>query len=350
MLQDLIPITQLTLYIPDAIDEQAWQSASRASNVDERWNIYLNQLLRQVLIPELQIDWPMLRLADASPEAAAINGVMVELNQKKMVLIPSRTIGDREVLIPQAWIDSPNHRGDYFISIQINPDEQLLTCSGYVTHQMVQARASYDQNSNCYELDSAYLIPDLAALWVIQQVNPMEVTQAAVVSTFSERLTTAAAQITTQLGNWLNQQVDAGWQSLTALLGEEQAMAYAWATRQNSTIGNNTIDRPTTTQAKAFSLSDRTLILLITLEQEEDGRTAIQIQLRTDNPETLLPPESQLELRSASGAVMQTVTARDADEAILLPRFRAVPGTAFSLHLSVAQANPPLDFSESFSL
>jgi Protein of unknown function (DUF1822) len=376
MTLELIPITQLALPISPEMSDLAWQHAQADRSVEASWNAYLNQIASQSISEDLAIDFPQIRISSDSDTWQFFNGSVLELNRKRIVLLPAKAIDHSELVIPQEWVDIPAWAGDYFIAVQIDPDAELLHCWGYTTHQMMKSKARYDASDRTYNLDAHHLIADVSGLWVVQQLNPHEVTQAAiaplgtVAATQSENLLHRLATVpnprleipfelwgalvsdrqwrqrlvelrqgttslqtdlstaTTRLSGWLQNAFTTAWQAVEDFLGADAELALAF--RQTAT--------PTSTvrRVKALQLAERVLLLLVSVEREADERLGMQIQLRSDNTETL-PPDLTLTLLSSDDEVMRSVVTRDQDNAIQLPRFRLNSGTEFKIQVQLGE-------------
>jgi hypothetical protein len=378
MTLELISINQIALAIPESMSDLAWQQARAYRSLDARWNFYLNQIASQLLAEYIREDFPQLRTSPQTDIWPLVNGSLLELNHKRIILLPSKVMDRSELVIPQEWIDIPAWAGDYFLAVSIDPDEQTLHCWGYTTHQRVKAKADYDARERTYSLGSNHLISDVSGLWVIQQLNPTEVTQteiaplASVAPTQAENLLQRLAPVShprleipfglwgalisdrawrrrlvelrqgetslptelttavTRLGGWAQNLFTAGWQAVEDFFAEDGELAFAL--RQTST--------PTSIvrRAKALALGDRVLLLVIGVEVEAEERLGIQIQLRSGDRSPTLPTDLTLELRSSDDEVQRSITTRDRDNAIQLPRFRSASGTEFKLQLRSGEA------------
>jgi hypothetical protein len=381
---ELIPITQLALPIPDAMSDRAWQQAQADVSIEAQWNIYLNQIAMALLVEYLQEDFPNVRVSSPVNTSPLVNGTVLQLNTKRLVLLPSKAIDQSELVIPQEWMDIPDWAGDYFLAVQVDPDEQMLHCWGYTTHQMVKAKAQYDASDRTYNLAAHNLIADVSGLWVIQQINPQEVTQtavaplAAVASTQAENLLQRLVNVrnprleipfelwgalvgdrnwrdrlvelrqgeaslrtdvitaVNQLSGWMQNVFATGWQAVEDFWGEDAELAFAF--RQAAT------EAPPVRRVKALRFADQLLLLVVSVETEADGRMGIQVQLRSSERTETLPSGVTLALLSSDDEVMQSIATRDQDNAIQLPRFRSVPGTEFKIQVQLGATA----FCESF--
>jgi Protein of unknown function (DUF1822) len=361
-MNQLIPITQLALPIPAAMSDAAWQRATAYRNSDARWNFYLNQIATELLAEYLQADFPQIQIWTETNIWQFVNGSVLQLNDKRIVLLPSKAIDNSELVIAQEWLDIPAWAGDYFMAVQIDPDTERLHCWGYLTHQMMKSKARYDALDRTYTLDAHHLIADVSGLWAIQELNPTEVTQTAIAPLASvaavqaenllQRLATVPnprleipfalwgalvsdrswrerlvalqqGETANRLGDWLQNVFATGWQAVEDFLGADAELAL----RQAATAP------PIVRRVKAFELADKVLLLLVSIEAEADDRLAIQVQLRTIDRVSTLPPELTLSLLSIDDELVRSVVTRDRDNAIGLPRFRSDSGTGFKIQV-----------------
>jgi Protein of unknown function (DUF1822) len=365
----LIPITQLALPIPAPMSDLAWQQAQAHRTSEARWNFYLNQIATQLLHEYLQEDFPQIRIWAEPNIWQFISGSVLELNAKRIVLLPSRSIDHSELVIAQEWLDIPDWAGDYFMPIQIDPDAETLHCWGYLTHQMMKSQARYDARDRTYQLDAHHLITDVSGLWAIQQLNPTEVTQAEIsplasvgavqAENLRQRLAavpnprleipfalwgalmsdrqwrqqlvqlrqgeTSLVPVANQLNGWFQQVFAAGWQAVGDFLGEGEL---AVALRQTAAPAS------IVQRVKALEFpNDRVLLLLVSIEPESDERLGVQVQLRGLDRTSTLPPNLTLALLSSDDEVVRSITTRDQDNAIQLPRFRSNSGTGFKIQV-----------------
>jgi hypothetical protein len=141
----------------------------------------------------------------------------------------------------------------------------------------------------------------------------------------------------TQLGQWLRNAVDEHWQTLEALLQRSPAIAYQF--RQTADV-----EVPTIQRIKVLDLVDHTVWLFVGLEPEAEGRLAVRVQLRSTEPNSILPTGVTLTLLSSTGEVVQSIVARDRDNGIQLKRFRCSIGTQFKLQIALECVTLTEDF------
>ncbi|MBV8884006.1 MAG: DUF1822 family protein, partial [Chroococcidiopsidaceae cyanobacterium CP_BM_RX_35] len=96
---------------------------------------------------------------------------------KRLVLVPTETIDLSELRVPREWVDIPSWVADYYMAVQVNPDDGYVKIWGYTTHQQLKANGSYDLGDRTYYLGEDDLIQDLNVLWVMRQLNLEELTR-----------------------------------------------------------------------------------------------------------------------------------------------------------------------------
>jgi hypothetical protein len=358
--------TQWQLEIPDAIAQAAWQQSQACPTPRAQWNTYLNQISCDVLLPLLQEYLPAVPYPDSIATLwEVVSGTGLQGPTKRLILVPDKNL-DRELSVPQEWVDSQEWAGDYYLAVQINPDEQSLTVWGYTTHAMLKAEGKYNADDRTYCLDPDQVIQDLNVLWAVQQVNPQEVTQSAISpipsidtaenllqrlansprprleipfvqwmaclhqSDWRRRLSALRrgempAKVT-HLSQWFQDIFESGWATLESRLSDGPTFVL----RQTPAI-----DAPTIRRVKALRLQDRLLLLMMTVEPTNDGRLEIQVQVRSGDNETLLPVGLIMVLQSSSGEAIQTVQSRSDDLAVQLQRFRCATGTPFLVQVEL---------------
>jgi hypothetical protein len=351
--------TQWQLEIPDAIAQSAWQQSQACPTPRAQWNTYLNQISCDMLLPLLREYLP-----GATPYPNGIttlwevvSGTGLQGPTKRLILVPDKNF-DRELSVPQEWVDSPEWAGDYYLAVQIDPDEQSLTVWGYSTHAMLKAQGAYHADDRTYHLDCDQVIQDLNVLLVTQQVNPQEVTQSAIapipsIDTAENLLQRLANSPQPRLEipfvQWMACLHQPNWRRRLAALRRGEApvnnlsqwfqdiFASGWVAIEGqfsygpsfSLRQNRAVDAPTIRRAKAFQLQDQPFLLIMIVEPTDDDRLEIQVQVRSGHDASLLPMGLTIALQSSSGETIQTQQTGSEDLALQLQRFRCVTGTPF---------------------
>ena len=177
---DLFDPTQPDLTVSATIATEAWQSRSGGTPASG-WNAYLNQLCLSAVLPWLQESLPQAKLwlnpATLFSFWELVNGTAIVINNKRLILIPTEALDSSELRVPQEWVDIPGWAADYYIGVKVNPDDLQIQPWGYCTHRQLKA-GTYDAGDRTYALGEEELVSDLSLLWVVQQINPQEVTKA----------------------------------------------------------------------------------------------------------------------------------------------------------------------------
>lgn len=160
---------------------KAWQRSQSFSSSSSRWNAYLNQVclnsvlnwIREEYAPEANV-WLNATLPSIWE---VVNGAAITVDTTRFVLVPTETIDLSELRVPQEWVDIPSWAGDYYLGVQVDPDQGLVKIWGYATGEQLKQKASYDAQDRTYCLDEDDLIQDISVLWVARQLCQSERTK-----------------------------------------------------------------------------------------------------------------------------------------------------------------------------
>jgi hypothetical protein len=364
-----VPPTQILLEVSSETQDEAWQQSQSYISATGRWQAFLNQVCLSTFFPWLQVEYAPEASIDHLPKNwEVVNGCAIALDTKRLIIIPDKSLETREFSVPQEWLDIPQWAGDYYLAVQVNPDGEWLRIWGYTTHEQLKNQGTYDPQERIYTLDANQMVEDLSVLWVVRQLYPDEQTQTAIaplpelsatqVENLWQRLASptvtnprlelpfeiwgallAAPQpAPVNLRQWLQNIVAEGWHTIETLLGTQPDLAFSF--RQASDTNEQSIQR-----VKVIDLpNNQPVILMLTLTPEADGRVGIRIQLSPRERNLYLPVNLRLTLISASGEVVQSVTARETDNSIQLKRFRCPENTRFSLQVSLDEFNFTQEF------
>jgi Protein of unknown function (DUF1822) len=358
-----LTLTELTLAIELDVQERSWQASqieAAQSTAGSGWQIYLNQLCLETLLPWLQDEpepeaqvWP--DRAAAATLWRVVNGTALTLKAdtteqrfKRLVLIPDKSLETDALRVPQEWVDLPSWSGDYYLAVQVNPEGDALRVWGYATHEQLK-QGEYDPSDRAYILPALQMVTDLNALWVVRQLNPQEPTQAAIApiaamsdaeltafrpqsgttprlnlplpqwNAFLERADRASqldaiftapspkASAPTQLSQWFDGLFANTWEAIDALLGSQPDLALSFRKAVQADDPQFSLQTKVR-RAKLLPLAaDQRVLLLLSLEHEADGRIGVRVQLLPADRAQPLPIDLQLLLLSGSGNVVQSV-------------------------------------------
>lgn len=394
---DTLP--HLWLDIDPEIQRECWRQSQELATPTGRWNAYLNQLCLNTFLAWCSEEHSQDAVSVAEPSLTSelweiVNGQAITLGRSRLILMPSDAIDLQELRVPQEWVDIPAWSGDYYLAVQINPDERWMRVWGYTTHQTLKSAGQFEEGDRTYTLEGDALIPDLNVLWVVQQLNRAEVTRSQLSSLpflrpeqadslldqvdylsgtalsvahlrlslpseqwqallaapqwrsrLLSRLTaqrvqselssmvqmpSLAADLVTHLRDWFQNSFQAGWQSLEEMLGVDVSLVYEF--RREVTAGEIRRVKLLTLES---STGGHSVALMLSLSQEEDGRVEVRAQLRPAPGMTHLPANLMFELLTQADQPLQTVRSRSQDNYIQLKRFKCLPGWQFILKIEL---------------
>lgn len=367
--------------LESTIQSQLWQQSHGYATPSSRWCAYINQICLHAFLNWVQTEYALrASIWYSSPDVPAfwefVNGTAILLNQRRVVLIPSEAIDDRELEVPQEWVDIPSWAGDFYIAVQVNPDEEWVRFWGYTTHQELKTAADYDPVDRTYCLDARHLTKDLNAFWMAYQFCRAEEMKA-VIPTLPELPTTQAENMLQRLGrdSVIFPRLEVPFTSWGALLEKEQWRLRMYLIRQKSqrmqlfpAVNLNawlqgiyeaswqaieTFNSDTSNQAFNFrnniqlvaakmrrikiielggEADSQKFFLLMALTSFANQVLGIRVQLHPFNDE-YLPNSLKLVLLSESGEILQEVQARIQDNYIQLKLFEVEMGERFSINV-----------------
>ncbi|MEH2196001.1 MAG: DUF1822 family protein [Nostoc sp.] len=177
--------TDLVLEIPIITQNQAYLDSQAFSNANSRYQAYINQLCLSAILLWLQEDWtPQTKVWPTTTALPSfwelVNGIALSLEATRLILIPSEAIDWSELRVPQEWVDIPSWAGDYYLAVQVEPDEGYVRVWGYCNHEKLKTQGSYDASDRTYCLDAADIINDISVLAVARQLCPEEPTRSVI--------------------------------------------------------------------------------------------------------------------------------------------------------------------------
>ena len=156
-------------------------------------------------------------------------------------------------------------------------------------------------------------------------------------------------QLQPNLGQWLEQIMDAGRNIWADLFGSERLQLQSAGAFRSLTRVNNLLPECELMRAKLIDLGvqlgSQNVVLLLALTQESEQKLRLTVQMYPVAEEEYLPANLKLALLSESGEILQEVTARTQDRGMQLKPFKVPQDTNFKLQITLG------DFSltETFS-
>ncbi|EAZ91665.1 hypothetical protein CY0110_26078 [Crocosphaera chwakensis CCY0110] len=178
---------QFYLELSEDTLEGSWQQIDRYSSLSRRWQAYLHQVALTSFLNWLQEEqsikakvWPNRSALPSFLEV--VDGTAIEFDGVRLLLLVTDSLDVDEMRVPQEWVDIPSWVADYYLAVQINPDDGYLRVFGYTTHQQLKTKGTYDGSDRVYYLSENDLIADLDLLWITRQLCPNEILQEPIVS------------------------------------------------------------------------------------------------------------------------------------------------------------------------
>ncbi|MEX0268730.1 DUF1822 family protein [Leptolyngbyaceae cyanobacterium UHCC 1019] len=214
------------------------------STPGRRWSADLNQMALTAFLPWLRDQFaanPQVWLDATLPSIwEFVNGTAIAIGSLRLVLIPSAALDTDELRVPQEWVDLPSWAADYYLAVQVNPDDGWIEVWGYASHEQLKNRGVYDASDRTYSLAEDDLIHDLTVLQVALEFCPTETRRAAIAPIPTLEIT-QATHLIERLGNpdlafprlaipfslWGALLEHGGWRK--RLYEQRQGMAESWS-------------------------------------------------------------------------------------------------------------------------
>lgn len=388
------------LEISENIHQLAWERSQTASPQRMRLQTYSHFASRETLLPWLREQLAGTAIAIAAPAAVPgqwemVPGFSIDLRREgqpdlRLVCLPDESMDHSDFRVPQEWVDVSGWVGDYYLAVEVDPDEQAIEIWGYATHAQLKQQGEYDECDRTYTLSTPDFFTDLSGLWVMLQVgteptrspvpalaplapgdratliqqlsqptchwprlqSPVTAWNAlleqpdAFARLCQQRQQTPTAPASpspratptiTRLTQWFENVFESGWQALEEALGPDLQPALSLRNASAPTQQR---------RVKSLDLgAEQPPLWLLVLLEEDGDRFSIRMRLSSQTPDGSLPAAVALTLKSAEGEVVQSVSARPQDTSIQLKRFRCPPSTAFTVEVSLGA----MTLSEAFT-
>ncbi|MGF1938812.1 MAG: DUF1822 family protein [Nostoc sp. ChiQUE02] len=369
------------LEISPTIQAQSWQQSQVYATSSSRWCAYINQICLHAFLDWISTeDFLQASVWYSFPGIPAfwefVNGTAILLEGRRIVLIPSEAIDDRELEVPQEWIDIPSWAADYYLAVQVKPDGEWVRIWGYTTHKELKSLAHYDSVDRTYCIDARHLTKDLNAFSLSYQFCRGEEMKAAVaplpqLSTeqaenlvqrlgnasfrfsrlavpfitwgalleneqwrqrlYQQRQQPQSSQVRVNLSRWLEGIYDNAWEEIeTFLLFNFNSLAFNFRSSSGLSVGS--IKRAKLIDL-GMEIESQKVVLLVAFIPEDRQQVSIRVQLHPANGE-YLPVNIKLGLLLESEEIIQEVQAREQDNYIQLKRFDGEVGECFSIQVT----------------
>lgn len=172
-----IDTEHIWLQLETAKQEQAWQLSGHHSNPIACYNAYLNRVclshllnwFREWLREESTLQPEVFPCEESLPSFLEIvNGTAIKVGETRIVLVPTETLDIEELRVPQEWVDINSWAADYYISVQVNLDEDddsSMRLCGFTTHRLLKNQGKYNESDRTYSLPIEQLTENFTLLF-----------------------------------------------------------------------------------------------------------------------------------------------------------------------------------------
>lgn len=252
-----------------------WAATPSTLSPRDRWQAYLGKLALDGVMGLLE---ERRRVRCSFPAVSTLGlsylteALAIEVDSLRLVLVPTETLDHDELRVPQEWVEVPSLVGDYYLGIQVEPDDATVTIWGYASHQTLKNQGHLDLGDRTYSLPQEALIGDLNVLWLTQTLCP-ETTRGAVTApaplaptqaqNLIDRLTSAQnprLEIPTDL--WLALMENGGWrqQLAQARQGIQRTNVLQWLQQGIENLSNLTWQQQTLSLGGARSIAGNCIV------------------------------------------------------------------------------------------
>ncbi len=389
---DLLEIHPEYLWVQfsDEDREIAWQQAAKKNyqNDGDRHRVFINWLCLNTFVKWLE-EQPDLLGKFHNPELCEdlyskwefVNGIDLNFNRSRLVLVPCEQSYPTEFRIPQEWVDIPNWAANYYVSVQLNIEEGWLRVWGFISHQQIREKAQYDPIDETYHVSNRDLITNIDIMWVAQELCTIEQPQVQSLPSLSEsralqiieklsqptvfsprlhlsfaewgailasqnyrailynrllkdsqvKLVENTQKPVQNLSSWFEDVFNEGWRSVDDLFSFTDTKTFQF---RSDSVLNEVCVKGAKLIDLGMQLESQSLALLIGLSPQIDNKVGIRVQLYPASGESYLPDNVQLTLLSESGNALQSVESRSYDNYIQLKRFKLPLGKYFSIQVA----------------
>jgi Protein of unknown function (DUF1822) len=256
--------------------ERAWLQidTQKYSNNIARWNAFINFICLDVIVTWLKEDLNISKnITCSNPNIwEFVNGILLFIGDRRIAIIISEKIDNQEICVPQEWIDIPNLIADYYLAVQIIPDERIICIWGYTNHMKLKKSGEFDSIDRTYTLAREDLFMDISAFLVALELCPQQralvpdlpkisekeanyfIEEFSVTSPYLPRLGLSDIEfqkflailendewrqklynkrVFIKLSNWLENIVDRGWKNLEEIFPVPQSQTRRFAVRND---------------------------------------------------------------------------------------------------------------------
>jgi hypothetical protein len=290
----------------------------------QQWQCYLNALAMLGFEQWLAARLPESSIIRLSQPLDSV--VYLEVSGFRFCLMTVEHVLDERVSIPQAVVGRSDLVSDFYVLQEVSEEQELVTIRGFCRYdELVQ----YCDRQVCVIQDECYLLPlsflDAEInhiLFYCRSLQPMR----SLLTSVADQVLETVTRSTTKLTQWLQGVVEEQWQMMEQLINPEAYLSFSTRSIEAAARRGKLINL-------GVQLGTESVVLLVNLTSEAEGKLGVLVQLHPTGSATYLRPEMILSLRSATGKTLQTVTARSQDNYIQLKPFKGNVGTCFTVSI-----------------
>ena len=306
--------------------DRATQISDRMKEEKQSWQTYLNLLALFGLETWLKERLPNKTIANKIDVAKET--YYLQVGDFTVQAIATENLLDEVVTISSERVrEKATH---FYVLLEVIEENEEAIFRGLLRHDRLTdylhtsdhrlPLSLFDSEPNHLLFYCQYLEPDAIALPVIET-----------------KLTPVLSTQRTKLTQWLQETIIEGWETLDKLINPEASLAFSTRSVTKEYKRGKVINL-------GMELNQVTMMLLVTVTEQEEGKLKIGMQLYPTNQAKYLPPEVQLTLISKAGKTLQSVQAREQDSFIQLKPFKGKPGKRFTVEIALGETQIREDF------
>ncbi|MEB3218828.1 MAG: DUF1822 family protein, partial [Nostocales cyanobacterium 94392] len=254
------------------------------------------------------------------------------INDFRLCLIIADSLVDDFIILPKKLITSAEIAAHFYVLLEVLEEEEKLNIYGFLRYDELFKYSQYSQSLDLIsQPDGSYQFPlslldtelnNLLLYASFLEPSAIKLPVLASNNTVLETLSEVKSQVDkvfVNLSKWWDDIFEEGWQS-TSLVGIKVLNNPMWGYARNSENSN----KFSVSQTKLFDfgllLQNKTLALIVNLQQEENGEQGVLVQI-IPHQEEYLPPGLNLKITlnpNTVDSISQEVSARQSDNLIQL--------------------------------
>ncbi|WP_373480278.1 DUF1822 family protein [Geminocystis sp.] len=210
-------IDETKIKLNDDIKNETWQQISKLNNEVASFRGYLNLLVRKTFLIWLNLMLESnfvdnLKLEDNLSIWNFINGNAIDINDSRIVLIPTEIQDKTEFSIPEEWLKIPQWVGNYYLPVEVNLEENYLNFWGYASYEDIINYGKLDSFNHyidfpfeCLENDLNIICLEYEYGWnSIPQISPLPFNASIEESLITEIQNNLSPRLLLNFSDWLS--------------------------------------------------------------------------------------------------------------------------------------------------